>query len=422
MTMKKYRNVVAALAVFVLSASVLLLCDDDDGTGGPTVPIIDATRGLRIDEKLEGDKSPTSESTTANNEGVEVVVDDPAINTADDIASNNLLEGSLVSTTITTADEHQNTNCYLAEICTKGCCRTSNVKDIEKLTCPNASASDEQEEDPLFDGITVAVMYYAKPTFLINQLETFMAYPKHLKEKMSIVIVDDGSPKGLRAEEFVLAEHVAESSLRIRVATILEDIPWNTPQARNLAFHLADTKDVFMTDVDEVLPVKTFEALLSTPTRDAAHGNAIAHQFNRIMQNGVEKKHPSVMFIEKKAFWEMGGFDEDLSGNYGHEDTLFWKAFGMSGGKANFHRDYFLIHVWVGYDHQDCEILPLETSRDACYLQQKKEIVKDSTVNHWIVSKKSRDHCLPSTYLRNAWRLVHFVHQSSAEEAESKLE
>eukprot|EP00339_Tiarina_fusa_P011108 CAMPEP_0117015572 /NCGR_PEP_ID=MMETSP0472-20121206/12417_1 /TAXON_ID=693140 ORGANISM="Tiarina fusus, Strain LIS" /NCGR_SAMPLE_ID=MMETSP0472 /ASSEMBLY_ACC=CAM_ASM_000603 /LENGTH=240 /DNA_ID=CAMNT_0004719405 /DNA_START=230 /DNA_END=947 /DNA_ORIENTATION=- len=191
----------------------------------------------------------------------------------------------------------------------------------------NQNGQEEKGDSKDAGKLTVALMYYAEPAMLLRQLENFVSYPEALRQKIVLLIVDDGSPEpSLTASTYITQDHRAK--LDIRNAYIQQNTPWNTPGARNLAFHVATTDSVFMIDADLLIPVETMEKaahladLSSSP--EAIHTGFIAHQFNRTRPSGEYKVHPSAMLLDVSAFWLSGGCEEDFSGHYGSEDSAFW--------------------------------------------------------------------------------------------------
>ena len=57
--------------------------------------------------------------------------------------------------------------------------------------------------------------------------------------------------------------------------------------------------------------------------------NNIAYKFNRKVINDPNHKknnkvHPAVCLIRTKDYWNIGGCEEKLVGNYGQTDPIFW--------------------------------------------------------------------------------------------------
>lgn len=188
-------------------------------------------------------------------------------------------------------EQHVSTGpCTLEPKCepSKCCLERPYTEAPKELSCPwNRSSILNGYSDT--QGITVAVMYYSQPSNLLIQLDHFATYPQHLLKDLNLLIVDDGSPVGLRAQDIVPQHH--KQAYRIRIVSILEDVPWNTPQARNLAFYNTDTFLVLMIDLDLLVPQETFSSLLEIETQYIK--SWIGGGGKRALENWTMAKHGS---------------------------------------------------------------------------------------------------------------------------------
>ena len=189
--------------------------------------------------------------------------------------------------------------------------------------------------------VIIALLYYAKPSGLIDQFKMFDSYPEEVKERLTILIIDDGSPIGLRASEYfdpsndssTLPLQLQFQSLpEIKIARITEDIPWNIGGARNLAFELiasymSPQSKVLMLDLDMFVDGDTMSKIFALPTtvrsgpeqetKEEEDKFRIAHKFNRIFESGRKQEHAAITLINADTYWRIGGCDEDFVGNYG---------------------------------------------------------------------------------------------------------
>jgi hypothetical protein len=140
----------------------------------------------------------------------------------------------------------------------------------------------------------------------------YTAWSQHPKNMFKYIIVDDCSPR-------VVSEKCNIDS--VSIYRVKQDIPWNIAGARNLGFHVASTDWVLGADVDHIVTTEAAEKLhsldLSKPNR--------AYTFRRISKKDGYEGCPAIINIlmNKKKFFEIGGYDEDFSGNYGREETFF---------------------------------------------------------------------------------------------------
>lgn len=157
--------------------------------------------------------------------------------------------------------------------------------------------------------VTLVLPYYENPAFLARQIGWWRTFPAHVKAHVSVIVADDGSPT--RPARDVLAGVIAPFPLRL--FRIHVDVRWNWLAARNIGAHHARDGWLLLTDIDHVLPATTAEALIY-----GTHDPSIVYAFSRIEHTGVPlAPHSASFFMTRQMFWRIGGYDEDLSGNYG---------------------------------------------------------------------------------------------------------
>lgn len=157
-------------------------------------------------------------------------------------------------------------------------------------------------------GITFVYPYYENPLFLSAQLKTWTQYSRELQQTLSVIVVDDGSPNHPAVE--VLRDMPVAFSLRLfRIGV---DVRWNWLAARNLGMYHAHGW-CLLTDMDHVVPESTLRAV----TFGKLATNYI-YRFVRREASGVSiHPHPNSMLMTATTFWDVGGYDEELSGYYG---------------------------------------------------------------------------------------------------------
>lgn len=157
--------------------------------------------------------------------------------------------------------------------------------------------------------ITLVLPYFENPGFLRQQLAWWGTYPAHLRERLSVVLVDDGSPVTPAAG--VLAD--VQAPVALRLFRIGVDVRWNWLAARNIGAHEAPGGWLLLTDMDHVVPQSTLDALVH-----GQHDESVIYGFSRIEHTGeVLTPHPNSWFMTRTMFWKVGGYDETLSGHYG---------------------------------------------------------------------------------------------------------
>lgn len=174
--------------------------------------------------------------------------------------------------------------------------------------CDDAPVIDvEMSASPVH--VTLIMPYYENPQQLAAHLIRWWDWPASLRDRFTVIIVDDGSP-----------DHPAEDVLKdvgrpmlTRLLRLDVDVRWNWLAARNLGFKEALPGWCAVTDIDHVLPAATAHKL--------AWGRfdpGIIYRFSREEHTCQQiHPHPNSWFLTREMFWRIGGHDEALSGYYG---------------------------------------------------------------------------------------------------------
>ncbi len=166
--------------------------------------------------------------------------------------------------------------------------------------------------------LTVILPYYKNPGMLNKQIATFNKYSENARKRLELIVVDDGSPIGHRAEEHL---EIKPEGFSFSLYRILVDLRWNWLQARNLGAKEAASGWLLLTDIDHIIPAKTMERIIKTDYEERYF-----YTFPRINWiDGTEyKPHPNSYMMTKKLFWRIGGYDETYAGHYGTDGM--WRA------------------------------------------------------------------------------------------------
>jgi len=184
--------------------------------------------------------------------------------------------------------------------------------------------------------ITISLSYYNDGDHLKDQLSVFKKYPSNIK----LQIIDDGS------KEDPITDYLNDISEKIDVFRIEEDIPWNIPGSRNLSATVASTPWLLILDMDQIISIENIEKILKLPLKNPYE----FYSFNRKIGK-LNKFTAGTMLVSRLAWWECGGYDEDLVGNYGHNDPLF--RFKLNRINAFEKR---LNDIWVKQVSADCKL------------------------------------------------------------------
>lgn len=159
--------------------------------------------------------------------------------------------------------------------------------------------------------------YYNNGTMLERHFEEWAKFSSQAKERLHIVIVDDGSQRD------PAYAHCRDVGIGISLFRIDVDIPWNWDGARNLAMlhGVPPEAPVLMTDIDHLLTTTNADRLVNMRIkRDRYFVPA------RLKVDGSEyKRHPNSWILNHDLFWLAGGYDERFSGFYG-KDKAFRRA------------------------------------------------------------------------------------------------
>ena len=182
--------------------------------------------------------------------------------------------------------------------------------------------------------------------------------PGIVNQKLNTVIVDDCSSKPLGPIDGV------------RVFRILDDIRWNQPGARNLGVHVSDGW-IICADIDHLV---THEMVKELKRYRWVRGNIyfLGREDDDMLHN--------FFLVHKEDFDYMGGWDEDFSGNWGHDDTYLSIKF------RKFLYPIYLTHI-----------------KSKIYKESMSVGVRDSTHNHQLLIKKINGDFAHTPRLRFKW-------------------
>lgn len=166
--------------------------------------------------------------------------------------------------------------------------------------------------------LTIYFPYYNQPIALQKVLNIYNKFSEKLKKNIEIFIVDDGSQK------FPTLPYIKNqyNNLNITLYRINKDIPWNQPEANNLAFSKAKYENILRLDIDHHIDEKNLNNLFN----ENIDLNKYVYYPKCIEINENNKKkrpHQNCYLVSKKNYWKVGGYNELFSGNYGYDDIEF---------------------------------------------------------------------------------------------------
>lgn len=168
--------------------------------------------------------------------------------------------------------------------------------------------------------VSLVMPYYSNQTMLAKQFEIFNSYPEHLKPFLEVVLVDDASPMGERAEEVIKQQGLSLPNIQLRLYRVLTDLRWNQHGARNIGAKEAKMQWLLLTDIDHIITPELMTALIEGQWEEKAF-----YMFDRIHWHDKSPKpaHPNTFFMTKKYFWKAGGYDETFCGHYGTDGHFY---------------------------------------------------------------------------------------------------
>jgi glycosyltransferase involved in cell wall biosynthesis len=184
--------------------------------------------------------------------------------------------------------------------------------------------------------------YYNNPKMLEMQVENWSRISGALARRIEIIVVDDCSSQP--ALPIMRACRVQS-----RLFRVLERIPWNMHQCRNIGAKeaLGSNPWLFLSDMDIMLTPEMLLTMTEKRLQPIYHytmERTFAPDFT------VRKVHPNTLLVKRNTFWQVNGYDLDLTpvggGGYGG-DAQFMKQIAAIAPRV--HLDDVVL---IGYGRQ----------------------------------------------------------------------
>ena len=173
--------------------------------------------------------------------------------------------------------------------------------------------------------VTIIMAYYENASMLREHLATWYRYRAEDLQRLSFIIVDDGSPR--HPAKDVLKGRCA--GLDVRLFTIGVNIPWNQDGARNLGMKYCRSDWAFLTDMDHVVPPAHANKMINFAQIEAKAGNYYMPASQVKTDGTVLGEHPNTYLFNVRNYWMIGGYDEDFAGAYGSDGNFRKNATGL---------------------------------------------------------------------------------------------
>ena len=149
------------------------------------------------------------------------------------------------------------------------------------------------------DLFNIVTCYFNEELLLKKQEKLWEGLPNR------IIVIDDHSTDVVKT--------------KYEAYRIDDDIAWNQPGARNLGLTVADDGWVLLYDIDHYFKPEDIKILMEMPKKQGC-----IYIFHRTTFKGVGQSTTySTLLLEKKTYWDIGGYNENFSGHYGYDDVNF---------------------------------------------------------------------------------------------------
>jgi len=187
--------------------------------------------------------------------------------------------------------------------------------------------------------------YYDNPKMYLRQVEEWNKYPPRVKKHISIYVTDD------RSSRYPLRDiKEVPTGIHFRRFELTTKVPWNWLACRNLGAKMSGSKWLLLTDMDHMVSVKSAKKLvrllrmrLLLPFIIYRLGRVDAQDDNRI------NPHKDSYLMTRRMFWKIGGYDEELSGNYGTSSRFRDRAFKTA---------FWNCHIPIPLTHHNRRAMP----------------------------------------------------------------
>tara|TARA_B100000212_G_C27365351_1_gene530068 strand:+ start:182 stop:880 length:699 start_codon:yes stop_codon:yes gene_type:complete len=192
--------------------------------------------------------------------------------------------------------------------------------------------------------ITINLSFYNQEEILKRHILGWKTWPDKILQHYAFCIVDDCSKNSAKD----VLNDIDLSNLDMSIYRVKKDLFCNISGVRNLSAKECKTDWMVILDMDTLISKELAGSMLSLCS--SPPGNCF--KFNRkVPRNPFHKKnnqpHPSVCMIRVKDYWDVGGCEEDLVGNYGQTDPIFWYR-AQDKLKVYIRKDLYLEYIPKG--------------------------------------------------------------------------
>jgi len=187
--------------------------------------------------------------------------------------------------------------------------------------------------------------YYNNPQMLKMQVENWSRFEGALRDAIRIIVIDDHS----KVSPVPILEKCKAAVHCYRLAT---DWPWNMHEARNIGAKVASKPSenywMFMSDIDIMITPEMAYTMLTKKLDPGRH-----YTFERVFAPEMKERkvHPNTFLVKHNVFWQVNGYDLDLTpiggGGYGG-DNQFMRQLGAIAPRVHMEEV-----VLIGYGRRE---------------------------------------------------------------------
>lgn len=195
--------------------------------------------------------------------------------------------------------------------------------------------------------ITINLSFFNQNEILIKHIETWINYPDEIRNKFNFIIIDDHSNNN--PVDILKNLNLNLNNINLNIYRVNDNLICNIAGVRNLGAKECTTEWMVILDMDTLIDNKMAEQIINLAENNEGSN---VYKFNRKVLNNKNhiknnKMHPAICLIKKKDYWNIGGCEETLVGNYGYTDPCFWHR---AKNKVNiiYKKDIYLTYLPEG--------------------------------------------------------------------------
>lgn len=168
----------------------------------------------------------------------------------------------------------------------------------------------------LLSELTIVMAVYGQPLMFREQALAICFYPKSVRERLKVVVVDDcGTPP---VSEKVIA-NIDSATAGAKLFRVTQDIPWNQMGARNLGMHHSQGW-CLMIDPDMVFDGPMMARMIQAAEK-MQRGQVGKWALKHTSSGVLDTSSPNTWLVHRDDFFDVGGYDEDFAGHKGWSDV-----------------------------------------------------------------------------------------------------